>query len=210
MTIRAALLADGPSDLPLAGLVDRLAVRRGAELQTTPIDPRGLTRFGTTVAERLTFAANELGPFDLFLVHRDSESADPESRYQEIASATEIQVPPFVVVPIVPQRMTEAWLLLDERAIREVAGRPTGRASLNLPTLQEAERMADPKTRLREALLAAGEPSGRNRQRFARDFGRHRSLLLQRLNPQGRVAELQAWRRMERDLMGALEALSKR
>lgn len=49
------------------------------------------------------------------------------------------------VVPVIPGRMTEAWLRLDEAAIRRVAGNPNGRTKLGLPKLHEVESVADPK-----------------------------------------------------------------
>jgi hypothetical protein len=92
--------------------------------------------------------------------------------------------------------MTEAWLLLDEVEIRRVAGRPTGRVSLELPRANAVERLADPKAALKEALLAASEERGRRRERIVRDFDRHRSLLLERLDIVGPVTQLGSWQRM--------------
>jgi hypothetical protein len=39
------------------------------------------------------------------------------------------------VVCVVPVRMMEAWLLIDEMAIRRVAGNPNGRIPIELPVL---------------------------------------------------------------------------
>jgi hypothetical protein len=89
--------------------------------------------------------------------------------------------------------MTEAWLLLDEQAIRQVAGNPNGRANLGLPTFREIERVADPKARLRECLLAASDATGRRRDMVRNRFPEHRRQLLQRLDPNGPVASLKAW-----------------
>jgi len=56
------------------------------------------------------------------------------------------------VVPAVPVRMTEAWLLFDEAAIRRAAGCPNGSMPLELPSLKTSEDIPDPKTILHEAL----------------------------------------------------------
>ena len=111
------------------------------------------------------------------------------------------------VVPVVPIRMTEAWLLLDEEAIRKVAERPNGRTPLDLPKPHEVESIADPKRRLKETLLLASQTSGRRHQQFARDFSRHRALLLQRLDPSGAVSQLSAWRRLQSDVERAVATL---
>jgi hypothetical protein len=44
--------------------------------------------------------------------------------------------------------MTEAWLLIDETALRTAAGAPGGRQIVNLPPSRELESLADPKTLL--------------------------------------------------------------
>jgi hypothetical protein len=129
-------------------------------------------------------------------------------RYQEVADASHAEGIRPPVVAIVPIRMTEAWLLLDEAEIRRVAGRPNGREALGLPTHVEAERMANPKQRLLDVLIAASETSGRRRDQFKRDFDRHRSLLLERLDIDGAVTKLQAWQRMRTDIAAALERVT--
>ena len=47
--------------------------------------------------------------------------------------------------------MAEAWLILDEAAIRTAVGKPDSRIPLHLPTPREAERRADPKGILENA-----------------------------------------------------------
>ena len=108
------------------------------------------------------------------------------------------------VVPVVPVRMTEAWLLLDEAEIRRVAGRPRGRTSLGLPPRHSVAGVADPKALLREALLTASEETGRRRQRVARAFDRNRALLLERLDLTGPITTLAAWQRLLTDTAAAL------
>jgi len=111
------------------------------------------------------------------------------------------------VVPIVPIRMTEAWLLLDEEAIRMVAGRPSGVEPLGLPTASRVEAVADPKARLRSALEMACGPSGRRLRKFKRDFPAHRRQLLERLDRSGPVRKLSAWQALEADTARAMAFL---
>jgi hypothetical protein len=53
------------------------------------------------------------------------------------------------VVCVIPVKMTEAWLLIDEKAIREAAGNPKGRQPLNLPKPSKTEELSDPKETLK-------------------------------------------------------------
>lgn len=211
MTLRAVFLADGPSDLPLAAHLEALCVEHGREVQVTPIDPRLLWERGRSVEDRLRIVLNHGAASDLVFIHRDAEAQSPDDRVAEVrAAAGMVGVDVGRVVPVVPVRMTEAWLLLDHSEIRRVAGKPGSTQPLDLPGRERVEALPDPKEALRSALLVAGAPSGRRRrQQFERDFGRHRQLLLQRLDPHGPVSELSAWKRLVADIAAALDAIDE-
>ncbi|MEC3974635.1 hypothetical protein [Amycolatopsis sp. H20-H5] len=99
-----------------------------------------------------------------------------------------------------PIRMTEAWLLLDESSIRQVAGNPRARHPLHLPKLHEIEKLADPKDLLKCALLAASASTGRRREREAQRFNQQRRQLLERLDHDGPIVKLSSWQRLITDI----------
>ncbi len=68
--------------------------------------------------------------------------------------------------------MTEAWLLIDEGAIRRAADNPSGTAALDLPEIDRLEEVPDPKEILHRSLLAASEKRGRRRDSFRRSLAR--------------------------------------
>jgi hypothetical protein len=103
-------------------------------------------------------------------------------------------------VPVIPVRMTEAWLLLDEAEIRWVAGNPKGRAHLSLPRPHEVESVADPKALLRECILQAAGVTGRRRLAVAKRFDQHRRQLLERLDRNAAVSKLPSWQEMLSDV----------
>lgn len=209
MTVRAVFIADGPSDLPLAEHLELLCAGHGVEVQVTPIDPRNLHAPSRTVEGRVRFLLDQGADPDLVFVHRDAESQDPAARATEVrAGASAAGIEANRVVPVVPIRMTEAWLLIDESEIRRVAGRPNGTNALGLPSVSAVESAADPKALLASALLEAGQPSGRRRRaQFERDFGRHRALLLQRLDVAGPIGGLAAWQQLRDDVANVLAQL---
>jgi hypothetical protein len=96
--------------------------------------------------------------------------------------------------------MTEAWLLLDETAIRLVAGKPSSRDDLCLPPRAQVESEADPKGALQNALECAFGLHGRRLREFKRDFPAHRRQLLERLDLDGPVRELSSWQSLEADV----------
>jgi hypothetical protein len=103
--------------------------------------------------------AVELYPCELLFIHRDAEKEPRQKRVDEIRKAKEeagesVSVPTVCVVPV---RMTEAWLLFDETALRRAAANPNGKHPLQLPDLTKLEDKPDPKELLYKLL---GEASG--------------------------------------------------
>ncbi len=152
---------------------------------------------GTNLRERMTRALYEY-PCDVLFVHRDAEREPREKRLAEIRrAADEAGVPVFV--PVVPVRMTEAWFLIDERAIRQAAGNPNGEASLLLPKVTSLERVPDPKKLLRDSLIRASEKTGRRLQQFERDLGERAQRVAELIEDFSPLRQLAAFRDFEKD-----------
>lgn len=158
------LVGDGPSDKRLMAAIDWVL----AQLTDCPFtgqwaDTRVLPPPGEGIAARIA-AALEFFPCDLLFIHRDSEGQNAQLRREEISSATEdLSIPWVAVVPI---RMQEAWLLIDEPAIRTAAGNPSGRVRLALPRIGELEDLGNPKELLYSLLRVASEHTGRKLRKF--------------------------------------------
>lgn len=81
---------------------------------------------------------------------------------------------PKPAVCVVPVRMSEAWLLIDETALRHAAGNPNGKVSLDLPSLHRLEQLPDPKQLLHDLLRRASGLHGRRLTSFNRRLHGHR------------------------------------
>jgi hypothetical protein len=189
-------LAEGSSDLPLAEIVESIFLDKGIRLTLSSPDFTALkvkkdVRSQVDAGMQLSGGA----PVNVVVVHRDADGDGMDRRVQEIQTATN-HLTESAVVGIIPVRMTEAWLLLDEQAIRQVAGNPKGSTPLNLPTVREAERVADPKALLFEVIMRAANVTGRRRERTARRFNQNRRQLLERLDRAGPVCSLKSWQAM--------------
>lgn len=208
MTVRALFLGDGPSDAPLGSHVAQLARRHGVDVDVVSPDLRRLDPPpGLRVADRISAVFSFDDAFDLVIVHRDAEAQAPADRAAEICAAVASVRPSLRSVPVVPIRMTEAWLLVDETEIRRVAGRPTGAEPLNLPAIHDIEHVPDPKSVLRRALDVASGARGRRLRAFQRDFGTYRRLLLESLDHAGPVATLSAWQTLEQAVESVVNEL---
>ena len=168
--IRVTLHSDGSSDAALLPIISWTIHQPSPDRQVEIVwaDLRRLPRAPTGLARRIESAV-ALYPCDLLCVHRDAENQDPLLRYQEIQDAiAPLRARPNFAphVCIVPARMQEAWLLLDEAAIREAAGNPNGQMRLDMPPIDRIEHLPDPKQHLFELIRMASGLSARRRKRL--------------------------------------------
>jgi len=208
MKVRFTLVAEGSTDEALMPIL-RWAIRsdrRVKEIEAQFAPPAFLppAREGLTAKIR---RAIDLYPADLLFVHRDADTAGIEVRRAEILSAVEQAGRTLSAVPVVPVRMTEAWLLIDEAAIRMAADNPAGTMSLGLPPRIAAfEDKADPKTLLYQALAAACGQRGRRLARFLPHT--RTSLVANRIEDFASLRQLSAFRAFEQALKIALDNLA--
>lgn len=205
MEVKFVLLCEGTSDSPLVDVLRSLLIQAGASSASG--EPIPIT--GTVESKVRNLLASE-PEVDLVFVHRDADSRDPEPRYQEIHSGAVDGGWTRDLVCVVPVQMTEAWLLTSESEIREVADKRNGKASLNLPSHSEIERISDAKGRLHEAYMNASESTGRRRKAVAKSFGSRRAALLQRLDINGDVCKLDSFARLRADVIAVVSEMAGR
>jgi hypothetical protein len=199
MPILTTLLTDGASDVVLVRILKWLiAQQTAAEVEVLWADLRGLRRKPEGLVQRIA-AAIEIYPCQILFVHRDAENQEPELRYREVATAAPNGLAHVAIVPV---RMQEAWLLHDEAALREAAGRPSGRNPLNLPSPDRWERLPDPKSTLHDALLLASGATGRRAKQFNPAAATHRMADL--VTDWSQLRRLSAFKRLEDDTRSAL------
>lgn len=157
------LMTDGTSDRVLLPLITWSLKRQGLDTVDGQWADFGRIPIQGAKAEKF-LAAVDLYPCDVLFVHRDTENASPGLRRDEIREA--LRATAIKHIPVVPVRMTEAWFLIDENAIRAAAGNPNGTMALNLPHRARLENLPDPKRVLYEALSTASGLGSARRLRF--------------------------------------------
>jgi hypothetical protein len=197
------LLSDGSSDKTLLPII-RWLLRR--KFPTTPLngqwaDPARFPAPARTLVEKLRLAIT-LYTCDVLFVHRDAESQPAQSRYaeinaamREVAGMTAARIPHVCIVPV---RMTEAWLLFNEAAIRKAAGNPNGHAEILLPPLTGAEDIPDPKKTLFSLLEKASGLRGRQKKTF--QPAKHRHLIVEYINDFSPLLALSAFQKLRDDI----------
>jgi hypothetical protein len=201
-------VCEGTSDQPLADIVEYLFAERGRTLRLSRPNFAVLKGVDRDVRSKLVAGSRLMddGPFDIAVVHRDADNAGWQNRRNEIEQAITLAEIECGCIPVIPIRMTEAWLLLDEQEIRDVAGNPNGRNDIALPEIHEVEGVANPKALLQYCLLEAASVRGRRRQTATTRFPQHRRQLLQRLDMHGPVTRLSSWKMLIEDVEGCIDA----
>lgn len=165
MLFRVTLVVDGSSDRALKPIIEWLLQQHlpsGANYEVTVAQVLG--HHGEIERLRLSW---EYFAGDFLFVHRDAEKetlATRQAQIDEWVTASFEEPPRYVRV--VPVRMTEAWLLLNEAAIREAAGNPNGSIRLSLPAVSRLESLPDPKEVLLELLRQATDNNPRRQRSF--------------------------------------------
>jgi hypothetical protein len=208
--IRYTLVADGSSDSCLRHIIDwviRRAVAPG-DLQLEPQIPdfRCVLDPPRTLSDRMGKAV-QLYPCDILFVHRDAEAQPRDSRLREIREAARLAGISETKVPVVPVRMTEAWLLISELAIRTAADNPNGKTKVELPASGSLESLPDPKAKLHDLLTEASEKHGRRRAQFQRDLPRRVHRLASYIEDYTPLHALPAFQAFEVDARRAVHEL---
>lgn len=190
--LTCTLVTDGSSDRVLVPLLQMLLDEHG--------DDSGYRlhfaelRAGLPLDQRIRQALDD-HPCHLLFIHRDAEKQSPEDRNEEIQEAMASLAEPPDFVAVIPVRMTESWLLVDEKAIRTAAGNPSGKVRLDLPPLARIESLPDPKQVLFDTLRTASELSANRLRKFNPEEKRHRvSDLMDSLD---RLRQLPSFARLE-------------
>jgi hypothetical protein len=162
------LISDGSSDKALLPILKWSLLQNGVRSQVSGdwVDSGRFYNQPRSFSGKIGSAVR-LYPCNLLFVHRDSETAQPAERKDEIRRALDNAgdgIPPSVCV--VPVRMMEAWFLFSEEAIREASGNTAGRERIDLPRIREIESLPNPKAVLHELLRAASGLSGRRLRGF--------------------------------------------
>lgn len=201
-SITYTLIADGSSDQTLIPIINWLLDQIADLRYTAQFAQFKLPKDRASLLRRVEHAL-KVYECDILFIHRDAEGMDISARIDEIRQQIATLGMPYI--PIVPIRMTEAWLLVDEQAIRSAASNPNGKTALKLPRIRELENLLDPKEVLFTALRDASELPPRRMANFRPAQSRHRvAELMDNFLP---LRQLQAFTQFENALRHEISKL---
>jgi hypothetical protein len=199
------LVSEGPTDRTFLPELLRRAILDMTVACSGPVVEVAIVPLGvrhSQVREVLGALAGAT-PFDLILYHHDGYPAKTATaKIEELRTALAAAPRAEPLVPVVPVREVEAWLLADPDAVARVAGvRPATVTRSLPPEPHQVEDLPEPKANL-EAALKPVTRGGFLKTTTAERFGRvAENIDLARL---GRVPSFQRW---WNDMDAALEKL---
>lgn len=180
-----AVVADGKTDSLLIPIIEWAIHRLDPEVEI--LEPEFRQRSGSVAEFLIDYDSSAM----LIFVHRDAENRPHHARLAEFESVSRMDV-----VPVIPVRMSEAWILFDESAIARAAGSPS--AKISVPRLSEIEGIAEPKNLLERLLFeAAGSPVGRRGKVFKRSLVERRVSVARHIGDFSPLESLSAFRRFQ-------------
>ena len=211
-----ALYAEGRTDerfLPV--IVQRTADRLLSELALAPVDvlePILLEadESASSREECILSVARQASGFHALIVHSDADAPTADTALQQrfkpgqrLVHQSE-DVACRDLLPIVPVRMTEAWMMVDGEAFREVVGTDLAASQLGFPDHpHQVETILDPEHELSEALR---QVFAMRRQRKKARLGQYYEPLARRIGLD-RLDHVPAFQQFLRDLACILESL---
>lgn len=206
MHARFLFITEGPSDLMLTGHIESLFIELGAdEASAVKMDLSQLpTPPGRTIREKVD-AAIALEPnVNYIVIHRDGDSVGVDARELEIRQQTAHLNGEYKIIPFIPVKEMEAWLLLDEIAIKKAAENIDCRINLKLPSPKSVEHIKNPKEYLLKKLIEASELSGSRLEKFKKKFSQKRSFLAQNLPTNGLASQTKSHKNLRENISLAL------
>ena len=187
--ITYCLVADGGTDRSLLEPIVDWSIRR--------LDP-DVRIDGRSFAKRRGSLEAFFDRYDpdgmMTFVHRDAERVPLTERLEEFDI---LDLSPMV--PVVPVRMSEAWILFDKDANSEAVGRALH--PFSVPSVSRLEEISDPKAHLDDLLLrAAGSPTARRLKRFNREIVNRRIEVARRIRDFTPLDGLPAFRAFQNTL----------
>lgn len=171
--ISIAIVCDGTSDLCLQNIIEWITDTTFPDQAFRIFPAREVIPAHGSLEKRLEKAHISYEP-NIIVCHRDAENFTLADRTSEISNAHSIANIPIAVVPAIPIRMIESWLLTDENAIRCAADNRNGKTELNLPHHNKIESLKNPKESLFLALKIASNLSPQRIRSFNENRARSR------------------------------------
>ena len=211
-SLKFTLIADGSSDKALINIIKWILNDLYPKLPIEGIfaDFRKVPNPSPKedIVEQIKFA-EKLYPFDILFFHRDAESDKKnilDERKNEILETIEKEYSTKIIC-VIPIVMMETWLLIDEIAIKKAAGNRNYREKINLPAINNLEKLKEPKELMHNLLREISGLKKRNLKSFNVNAAVH--LVSENINDFSPLRKLNSFVSFENDLKKVMNDLYK-
>lgn len=207
MEVGILFIREGSSDQNLDSLFQALLETFSLEADIVPFP---FVKGRKDLESAFEDASDQFGEKDLFIVHRDADNAGTEARQSEILLATERAEIGVPVVPVIPVKETESWVLHALHA-PDYCERIGVDHSLLKPKLPALKRIpgVNAKNRLKEIheMVYENRGSGRSSRRRVPSFETSRSRWISHIDDPALLASCESFEAFKENLKEELSAL---
>lgn len=208
--IRYTLIADGSSDKILMQIINWILNDLYPDVPNEGVfaDFGSLPNIPKTIKEKVA-ESQEYYPFDILFYHRDAEDTDStilQTRINEIRKAIPTDIFSRIIC-IVPIKMMETWLLIDENALKKAAGNRNYKGEIILPSIKKLEKEKEPKILLHNLLREVSNLKGRNLKKFNVHQAVH--LVAENIEDFSPLRDLEAFKVFEKEVKNVMKSILK-
>ena len=200
--ISISIICDGTSDLCMEDLTKAIIDSSFPDKTFRITSAREVIPARGPLQQRLAIAYKNYEP-NIIVCHRDAEGMSLADRTNEVGKARHAAGITIPVVPAIPLRMIESWLLTESNAIRRAADNCNGSIELNLPRHKSIESIPDPKEALFLALRTASNLPPQRLKRF--NEHRARSRIVSFMDDFSGLRTLSSFQQFEKLLTQAIQ-----
>lgn len=211
-----ALYAEGNVDTlflpPILQRTSEMIIAKYGRRMIDVSEPIIISKKRGSLEQAILQASREARGYDALIIHNDADNRTFEQARRErfepglalVRQAPEEEVCSNLV-PVIPIRMTEAWMLVDFDAMCEVLGTSLSSAELGIPARAVLfEDITDPKSTLSEVIRNINATRSRHRQMI--NLSAKYELLARRIDLQ-RMTYVPSYKKFVDELTEVLEKL---
>lgn len=182
--ISFAYAAEGSSDLHLKSFIENIIISNGAdEVAGYEIGSEQWAEIGgRAVEDKIGYMKENYAYVDFYIVHRDSDNVGYKARYKEVFEAARRHEVHQKIVPLITDRMLEAWLMTDKEFLKTIAGNSNYNGNFNGINFSALDSIADPKSVLENLLCSISGCEGAKLKQFKKSFPEMRMRLANELS----------------------------
>jgi Domain of unknown function (DUF4276) len=170
--ITTALQVEGSTDERFLAEIIRRTLEKLVAYKYDVLEPRTLNLAAQEKDRQILEAAKKAYNYDILIIHADADDSTRTKAYNErflpganLVKQEKVEEVCRQIVPLIPVRMIEAWMLADQKTLLEEIGIDISKVTVSLPrTPKGAEKTLTPKQTIESILAEVNKNRTSNRK----------------------------------------------